>query len=149
MVYHTMLHLHPYMVWDLQKINGVFELLWCRERYPKMAFWIRVSNILWCGTPKVRWRMEKTLPFFKGNVDDAVRLKSTPFQHFFWTWVRSQSCGKWTPRGMFLTTWKLVWGLSNVATTNVCKVDSKYWNTIVRYRLMKWLVTRSRGKKHP
>ena len=49
---------------------------------------------------------------------------------------------------MFLTTWKLVQGFSDVATTNVCKVDSKYWNTTVRYRLMKWLVTRSRGKKH-
>ena len=50
---------------------------------------------------------------------------------------------------LFLTTGKLVWGLSDVATTNVCKVDSKYWNTIVRYRLMKLLFTRSRGKKHP
>ena len=48
-----------------------------------------------------------------------------------------------------LTSWELVWGLSDVATTNVCKVDSKYWNSIVRYRLMKWLVTRSRGKNHP
>ena len=33
---------------------------------------------------------------------------------------------------------KLVWGLSDVATTNVSKVDSKYWNTIiVRDRLIK------------
>ena len=36
----------------------------------------------------------------------------------------------------------IVRGLSDVAITNVCKVDSKYCNTIVTYRLMKWLVAR-------
>ena len=32
---------------------------------------------------------------------------------------------------------KLVRGLSDIAKTNVCKVDSKYWNTFVRYTLIK------------
>ena len=39
-------------------------------------------------------------------------------------------------------------GLSDVTTSNECKVDSKYCSTIVRYRLMKWLVTRSWRKKY-
>ena len=38
---------------------------------------------------------------------------------------------------MFQTAWKLARGLSDLATTNVCKVDSMYWDIIVKYRLMK------------
>ena len=42
---------------------------------------------------------------------------------------------------LFLTTTKLVRGLSDVATTNVCKVDTSNRNHIERSRWMKWLIT--------
>ena len=49
----------------------------------------------------------------------------------------------------FLTTAKLVRGLSDVATTNVCKVDTSNRNHIERSRWMKWLITGLRQKKYP
>ena len=48
-----------------------------------------------------------------------------------------------------LTTAKLVRGLSDVATTNVCKVDTSNRNHIERSRWMKWLITGLRQKKYP
>ena len=50
---------------------------------------------------------------------------------------------------LFLTTTKLVRGLSDVATTNVCKVDTSKRNHIERSRWMKWLITGLRQKKCP
>ena len=50
---------------------------------------------------------------------------------------------------LFLTTAKLVRGLSDVATTNVCKVDTSNRNHIERSRWMKWLITGLRQKKYP
>ena len=50
---------------------------------------------------------------------------------------------------LLLTTAKLVWGLSDVATTNVCKVDTNNRNHIERSRWMKWLITGLRQKKYP
>ena len=48
-----------------------------------------------------------------------------------------------------MTTAKLVRGLSDVATTNVCKVDTSNRNHIERSRWMKWLITGLRQKKCP
>ena len=50
---------------------------------------------------------------------------------------------------LFLTTAKLVQGLSDIATTNVCKVDTSNRNHIERSRWMKWLSTGPRQKKYP
>ena len=50
---------------------------------------------------------------------------------------------------LFLTTAKLVRGLSDVATTNVCKVDTSNSNHIERSRWMKWLIAGLRQKKYP
>ena len=50
---------------------------------------------------------------------------------------------------LFLTTAKLVRGLSDVATTNVCKVDTSNKNHIERSRWMKWWITGLRQKKYP
>ena len=50
---------------------------------------------------------------------------------------------------LFLTTAKLVRGLSDIATTNVCKVDTSNRNLIERSRWMKWLITGLRQKKYP
>ena len=47
---------------------------------------------------------------------------------------------------LFLTT---VRGLSDIATTNVCKVDTSNRNHIERSRWMKWLITWLRQKKYP
>ena len=55
----------------------------------------------------------------------------------------------WVNKRLFLTTAKLVRGLSNVATTNVCKVDTSNRNHIERSRWMKWLITGLRQKKYP
>ena len=52
-------------------------------------------------------------------------------------------------KGCFLTTAKLVRGLSDVATANVCKVDTSSRNHIERSRWMKWLITGLRQKKYP
>ena len=49
---------------------------------------------------------------------------------------------------LFLTTAKLVRGLSDVATTNVCKVDTSNRNHIERSRWMKWLITWFRQKNY-
>ena len=49
---------------------------------------------------------------------------------------------------LFLTA-KLVRGLSDVATTNVCKVDTSNRNHIERSRWMKWLITGLRQEKYP
>ena len=50
---------------------------------------------------------------------------------------------------LFLTTTKLVQCLSDVATTNVCKVDTSNRNHIERSRWMEWLITGLRQKKYP
>ena len=50
---------------------------------------------------------------------------------------------------LFLTTAKLVRGFSDVATTNVCKVDTSNRTHIERSRWMKWLITGLRQKKYP
>ena len=35
------------------------------------------------GTSKVRWKMKKTHPFLKKNIEVADVWKHTPFQRFF------------------------------------------------------------------
>ena len=50
---------------------------------------------------------------------------------------------------LFLTTAKLVRGLSDVSTTNICEVDTSNRNYIERSRWMKWLITGLRQKKYP
>ena len=64
-------------------LNGVFSLLWCWERYPKMAFWISVSNNLLRGTPKVRWRMKKKNLFKGKRRRRHMAEKIHPFDAFF------------------------------------------------------------------
>ena len=49
---------------------------------------------------------------------------------------------------LLLTTAKLVRGLSDVTTTNVCKVDTSNRNHIERSRWMKWLITGLIGRRN-
>ena len=50
---------------------------------------------------------------------------------------------------LLLTAAKLAGDLPDLATTNVCKVNSSNRNRIKRSRWMKWLITRHWQKKHP
>ena len=79
--------------------------------------------------------------------------------HFFPSFKKSVSIGDFrnvfklhaysVNKRLFSTTAKLVRGLSDVATTNVCKVDTSNRNHIERSRWMKWLITGLRQKKYP
>ena len=94
MVYRTILHLHLLMATDLQNItlNGVFQLLWWWEWYPKMVYSMYASNIFVTWYPLSAMENEKH-PFLKKNVDNDACLKNTPFWCFCWTQVHSKPFG--------------------------------------------------------
>ena len=74
-------------------LNGVTLAKHNPKWYPKMSLWITCLTFLLLGTPKVRCKMKKT-PLFSGKRWWRQCLKKMPFRCFFWTRVRSQSCGQ-------------------------------------------------------
>ena len=81
----------PKMESELKKPH----LSWCWKWYPKMAFWIMLLTFCYL-VPLECVGTWKKHPFLKKNIDDAVCVKTRPFDAF-WRQVRSQSCGEWPP----------------------------------------------------